>query len=85
MEENNKDVKNETIEWIKSIVTAIVIAILIKTFIFNTTYVLGNSMYPTLHEKDRLFANKVSLYFKGPSRGDVIVLKSPSIPITLFI
>lgn len=80
MEENNKKVKNETIEWIKSIATAVVIAILIKTFIFNTTYVLGNSMYPTLHEKDRLFANKVSLYFHGPSRGDVIVLKAPDAP-----
>jgi signal peptidase I len=80
MEENNKKAKNETIEWIKSIATAVVIAILIKTFIFNTTYVLGNSMYPTLHEKDRLFANKVSLYFHGPSRGDVIVLKAPDAP-----
>lgn len=80
MDENNKDVKNETIEWIKSIVTAVVIAIFIKTFVFNTTYVLGNSMYPTLHEKDRLFANKVSLYFGGPSRGDVIVLKAPDAP-----
>ncbi len=77
--ENNNDKKNksETIEWIKSIVTAVVIAIIIKTFIFNTTYVLGYSMYPTLHEKDRLFALKVPLYFKGPDRGDVIVLEAP--------
>lgn len=77
--ENNHDKKNknETIEWIKSIVTAIVIAVLIKTFVFNTTYVLGNSMYPTLHERDRLFALKVPLYFKGPDRGDVIVLEAP--------
>lgn len=77
---NDKDIKKETIEWIKSIVTAVVIAILIKTFIFNTTYVLGNSMYPTLHEKDRLFANKISLYFTGPSRGDVIVIQAPDTP-----
>lgn len=69
--------KNETIEWIKSIATAVVIAILIKTFIFNTTYVLGNSMFPTLQEKDRLFANKISLYFSAPSRGDIVVLEAP--------
>lgn len=80
MEENNKDKKNEAIEWIKSIMTAVVIAVLIKSFIFNTTYVLGNSMYPTLHEKDRLFANKISLYFNGPSRGEVVVLKAPDDP-----
>ncbi len=74
---DDKKNKNETIEWIKSIVTAIIIAILIKTFVFNSTYVLGNSMYPTLLEKDRLFALRVPLYFSGPSRGDVIVLEAP--------
>lgn len=81
--ENKKNIdkkteeKSETIEWIKSIATAVVIAILIKSFIFNTTYVLGNSMFPTLQEKDRLFANKVSLYFSNPSRGDIVVLEAP--------
>ena len=41
-DKDNKDARTETIEWIKSILTAIVIAVLIKTFIFNTTYVLGD-------------------------------------------
>ncbi|NLV76000.1 MAG: signal peptidase I [Tissierellia bacterium] len=75
--QDNKDTKKEILEWIKSILLAIVIAVLIKTFIFNTTYVLGNSMYPTLHEKDRLFANKIPLYFSGPDRGEIVVLKAP--------
>ena len=56
---------------------AVVIAFLIKAFIFNTTYVLGNSMYPTLHERDRLFANKIPLYFSGPKRGEIVVLRAP--------
>lgn len=77
MENNNDKSKNETIEWIKSIAIAVIVAIFIKTFVFNSTYVLGNSMYPTLHEKDRLFALKVPLYFSGPDRGDVIVLEAP--------
>lgn len=76
---NNKNDKNksEIMEWIKSIGSAIIIAILIKAFVFNTTYVLGNSMYPTLHERDRLFAIKIPLYFSGPDRGDVVVLEAP--------
>ena len=73
----NKVAKTEVKEWIKSILTAIVIAFFIKTFIFNTTYVLGNSMSPTLHERDRLFAIKLPLYFSGPERGDVVVLQAP--------
>lgn len=69
--------ESELMEWIKSILIAVVIAVFIKTFIFNTTYVLGNSMHPTLHEKDRLFANKLSLYFSGPKRGDIVLLDAP--------
>lgn len=76
-DDNNKDVKKEAMEWIKSILLAVIIAILIKSFVFNTTYVLGNSMYPTLQEKDRLFANKIPLYFSSPNRGDIVVLKAP--------
>ena len=79
MEEEVKK-KSEAIEWIRSIIAAIVIALAIKTFLFNTTYVLGNSMYPTLHERDRLFALKVPLYFNGPNRGDIIVLEAPDSP-----
>lgn len=78
MEENNKNnIKNEIRGWIKSISLAIIIAFLLKTFIFNTTYVLGSSMHPTLHEKDRLLANKISLYFSEPERGDIIIFKAP--------
>lgn len=81
MENNNdKDSKNEVSEWLRSIGIAIVFAFFIKTFIFNSTYVLGNSMYPTLHEKDRLFAVKLTLYFSEPNRGDIIVLEAPDDP-----
>lgn len=75
--DKKEKVKNEAFEWIKSILLAVVIAIIIKTFIFNTTYVLGNSMYPTLHEKDRLFTNKVLYLIDEPSRGDIVVLHAP--------
>lgn len=77
-ERNNS--KSEALEWIKSIAIAVVVAFFIKTFIFNSTYVLGNSMHPTLHEKDRLFAVKVPLYFSGPDRGDIVVLEAPDDP-----
>ncbi len=70
----------EVWEWIKSIGLAIIIAVVIKTFIFNTTFVLGFSMYPTLHEKDRLFTNKIGYYFSDPKAGDIIVLQAPDDP-----
>lgn len=75
----------ETKEWLKSLIIAVVIALFIKTFLFNTTYVLGNSMYPTLHEKDRLIANVVSLYIRGPQRGDIVLLDAPDVPKKKYI
>ena len=80
-----KVAKTEVNEWLRSILTAIILAFFIKTFIFNTTYVLGNSMSPTLHENDRLFALKVPLYFSGPDRGDVVVLEAPDDPSKDYI
>lgn len=78
--EEKKNVKKEIIEWIKSIAIAVVIAAVIKTFIFNVTYVQGMSMYPTLHEGDRLFSSKISLYFGGPKRNDIVVFDAPDVP-----
>ena len=78
--EKGKNLKKEAFEWISSILWAIVIAFIIKTFIFNTTFVRGSSMSPTLEERDRLVAEKVSLYFKPPQRGQIIVLEAPDDP-----
>jgi len=75
--EDKDNKNNEVLEWIKSIGAAIVISIFITTFIFNSTYVAGDSMNPTLYNKDRLFAIKLPLYFKGPSAGDIVVLEAP--------
>ncbi len=72
-------IKSEIYEWVSSILWAVIIALIIKTFIFNTTLVKGESMYPTLEENDRLFAQKVSLYFKAPKRGDIVVIEAPDL------
>lgn len=79
-EDKGKNIKKEIFEWLRSIALAVVIAIIIKAFLFNTTYVLGYSMYPTLHEKDRLFTNKIVYMFGEPQRGDIVVLKAPDDP-----
>ncbi|WP_078681609.1 MULTISPECIES: signal peptidase I [Clostridium] len=66
------------IELIKSIIIAIIAAILIITFVFETVSVDGQSMFPTLNHKDRLIVQKVSYYFSKPKKGDIIVFKYPS-------
>lgn len=61
--------KNEIIEWLKSLVMALVIAFIITQFI-GATMVSGLSMMPSLDENDFLIVSKN----KKVSRGDIIIL-----------
>lgn len=69
--------RSELWDWIKSIAVAIVIALIIKTFLFNSTKVIGSSMYPTLDENDRLFTNKIVYIVSEAEVGDVVILEAP--------
>ncbi|WFR63166.1 signal peptidase I [Paenibacillus amylolyticus] len=65
-------------DWVKTIVVAFVIMMLLNLFVFNLSMVKGQSMQPTLVERDRLFVNKIVYHLGAPSRSDVIVLRDPS-------
>lgn len=67
--------KKEIVEWIKTIVISVVIAMIITTFV-RPTLVKGSSMYPTLHEYDYLIINKIPYMMHEPERGDIVVFKS---------
>lgn len=78
IEEKGKfEIKNpilrEIVEWIEVLVIAFVLALVIKTFIIETTEVSGDSMYSTLTHKDKLLVNRFIYKFKSPERGDIIV------------
>lgn len=62
-------------EWIKDIVIALVIALVITQFV-KPTIVKQSSMEPNFHDKDYLFVSKQAYRFKEPQRGDVVVFDS---------
>lgn len=67
----------ELYEWVHSISIAFVIAFLINMFMFQPTTVLGNSMYPTLAEKDYIGLSRVAHTLRQePQYGDVVVIDS---------
>ncbi|MGL5713651.1 MAG: signal peptidase I [Paraclostridium sp.] len=68
-------IKKEVFEWIKIIITSLVIALVITHFV-RPTLVQGSSMYPTLEEKDYLIINRVAYNRKNPNKGDIIVFKT---------
>jgi signal peptidase I len=67
-----------TIEWIAVVVGAVVIAIVVRTFVLQTFWIPSPSMSPTLVEDDRVLVNKLSYRFHDVNRGDVIVFERPA-------
>lgn len=65
--------KNETWEWIKALGIAILLAFLIRTFLFAPFIVEGESMETTLHSSEKLVVNKAVYYVEDPKPGDIIV------------
>ncbi len=65
------------LEWGILIVAALVIAIVIRTFVFQAFYIPSESMVPTLKVGDRVLVNKLSYKLHDPRRGDIIVFKAP--------
>ncbi|HHT45259.1 MAG TPA: signal peptidase I [Fastidiosipila sp.] len=61
-------------EWFKVIVIALALGLLLTTFVIQRNTVIGKSMLPTLKEKDELLIEKVSKWFGGVSRGDIITV-----------
>jgi signal peptidase I len=66
-----------TLEWGILIVSALVIALLIKTFLFQAFYIPSESMTPTLQKDDRVLVNKLSYKMHPVHRGDIVVFKAP--------
>ncbi|MED3802298.1 signal peptidase I [Lysinibacillus xylanilyticus] len=67
--------KNELVEWIKAIAFALLVAFVIKQFLFTPVLVKGASMMPTLEDQDRVIINKIGPKFKSVDRFDIVVVK----------
>jgi signal peptidase I len=59
------------------LVLSLVLALLIKTFIFQAFYIPSGSMLPTLEVGDRVLVNKVVYHLHPPRRGDIVVFEDP--------
>ena len=64
-------------ELLETVISAGIIAFIIITFIGQVTVVRGASMEPTLHNNERLIANKISYRFETPERGEIIIFRPP--------
>ena len=56
---------------------ALLLAVLIKTFLVQAFFIPSPSMIPTLEIDDRVLVSKIAYRINGPEQGDVIVFDSP--------
>ena len=57
--------------------TALILSILVRTFLIQAFYVPSASMEDTLQENDRIIVSKISTQFTGVNRENVIVFHDP--------
>lgn len=65
---NNKRIKD-----ILSIIVVIIIAVIIKLYVFSPVKVNGNSMVPTLNDGDYMILNEIGYRMNGLKRFDIVV------------
>ena len=70
-------VMRELKEWAQSIAVALVLTLIIRTYVIQAFKIPSGSMRPTLIEGDKLFVNKYLYRFEPPKRGDIIVFRYP--------
>ena len=73
----DKDRVRFALEWGAVIVGALVVALVVKTFLFQAFYIPSASMEPTLEKGDRVLVNKLSYDLHDINRGDIVVFELP--------
>ena len=76
---------NETIEWVKSFVFAIVVAFLLTHFVIMMCKVPTGSMEPTVETGARLMVSRLNYKFTDPERGDIVTFYYPDDGETIYL
>ncbi|MDE6469848.1 MAG: signal peptidase I [Eubacterium sp.] len=67
------------------IALAVIVAILLKTFVFANAVVPTGSMLNTIQEGDRIIASRLAYNNEDPQRYDVVIFKNPDNEEQIFV
>jgi len=71
--------------WGEPILVAVVLALIIRTFLVQAYKIPTGSMRPTFLENDRILVDKITYRFKDSKTGDIIVFEYPQDPKKDFV
>ena len=74
-EEKRADRTKEIMEWVRTFVFAIALALVIRMFLFEMVAVHQSSMYPTLKDGENVGLLKMAYMVSSPEYGDIVVIK----------
>ena len=74
-----KTIKQEIFEWAKAIIFALVVVLILRTFVFQLIRVDGTSMLETLQHNDIIFTTMFDQYFGTFEHGDVVICNYPGV------
>lgn len=72
-----KEIKVFIKDMVVIVVTAFILAMILRTFVIEGRIIPSGSMLPTLQLQDRVLVTKFNYHFKDIVRGDIIVFKPP--------
>lgn len=67
---------SELFQWVEALLLAVLIALLLRAYVFEPVRVLGRSMEETLYNNQRLLLYKLGYHINTPKSGDIVVLKA---------
>jgi signal peptidase I len=59
------------------LIVAVLVAVLVRTFVIQTFWIPSGSMEPTLLVNDRVLVNKLVYDIRDPARGEIVVFVAP--------
>lgn len=79
LHKNDKEFKKSyNADFLIYLVVVVLIALSIRTFIFEPFQVIGPSMTPTLIDGEGTFVEKITYLVSKPERGDIIICRYPT-------
>lgn len=80
-----KGFRKELREWIVTLAAALLVVLVLRTFVFMIIRVDGSSMNDTLFHGERMFVTVADVKFGAVQRGDVVICRYPGRGQTHFV